>query len=67
MQMKNQTRVGMLIALSLIAGLSACILVPVGGGDYQHGGGEYRRGSDYHHGGGEYHGGSDYHEAHDHY
>ncbi|MGF6900340.1 hypothetical protein [Paraburkholderia phytofirmans] len=51
--MKNQTRAWMLIALSLIAGLSACILVPVGGGDY--------------HGGGGYHGGGEYHEAHDHY
>ncbi|WP_341315292.1 hypothetical protein WN982_08600 [Paraburkholderia sp. IMGN_8] len=58
--MKNQTRVWMLIAPSLIAGLSACILVPVSGGDYHHGSGEYQ-------GGGEYHGGSDYHEAHDHY
>jgi len=52
--MKNQTRVWMLIALFLITGLSACILVPVGGDDY-------------HHGGGDNHGGGEYHEAHDHY
>jgi hypothetical protein len=52
--MKNHTRIWMLIALSLIAGLSACILVPVGG--------------DNHHGGGDNHGGGgEYHEAHDHY
>ncbi|MFM0207717.1 hypothetical protein PQQ96_09915 [Paraburkholderia sediminicola] len=49
--MKNQTRVWMLIALSLIVGLSACILVPVGGD---------------HHGDGDYHGGGDYHQNHDH-
>jgi hypothetical protein len=44
MEMKSQTRVWMLIALSLIAGLSACILVPVGDGDH-HGGGEYHEAS----------------------
>jgi hypothetical protein len=58
--MKNQTRVWMLIALSLIAGLSACILVPVG--DDHHGGS-----GEYHGGGGDYHGGGEYHDAHDHY
>jgi hypothetical protein len=50
----------MLIALSLIAGLSACILVPVG--DDHHGGS-----GEYHGGGGDYHGGGEYHDAHDHY
>lgn len=46
MEMKNQTRVWMLIALSLIAGLSACILAPVGGGDH-HGGGDYHEAHDH--------------------
>ncbi|MFL9996910.1 hypothetical protein SAMN05444172_4590 [Burkholderia sp. GAS332] len=44
--MKNQTRVWMLIALSLIVSLSACILVPVGGGDH-HDGGEYHEAHDH--------------------
>jgi hypothetical protein len=46
MEMKNQTRVWMLIALSLIVSLSACILVPVGGGDH-HDGGEYHEAHDH--------------------
>ncbi|SDG20781.1 hypothetical protein [Paraburkholderia phenazinium] len=53
--MKNQKRIWMLIALSLITALSACILVPAGGDHH---------GGDYH--GGDYHGGGDY-QAHDHY
>ena len=49
MEMKNQTRVWMLIALSLISGLSACILVPVGGNDHHgdHGGGDYHEAHDH--------------------
>jgi hypothetical protein len=43
--MKNHPRVWILIALSLIVSLSACILVPVGGDGDHHG--EYH-GSDYH-------------------
>jgi hypothetical protein len=46
MEMKNQTRVWMLIVLSLIVGLSACILVPVGGDDH-HGGGDYHEAHDH--------------------
>jgi hypothetical protein len=42
--MKDHPRVWILIALSLIVSLSACILVPVGDGD--HHGGDYR--GDYH-------------------
>ncbi|WP_168787315.1 hypothetical protein [Paraburkholderia aromaticivorans] len=42
--MKKRALIWMLIAQSLITGLSACILVPVGGG-----------GDDYHHGSGGYH------------
>jgi hypothetical protein len=47
--MKNLPRVWILIALSLIVSLSACILVPVGGDGDHHG--EYHgenHGGDYH-------------------
>jgi hypothetical protein len=35
--MKNQPRVWILMALLLVVGLSACILVPVGGDGDHHG------------------------------
>ncbi|QIE29413.1 hypothetical protein SBC1_72040 (plasmid) [Caballeronia sp. SBC1] len=45
--MNKRALVWMLIALSLMAALSACILVPVGG-DHHHGGDDYHRSGDYH-------------------
>lgn len=36
--MKNRMLVRLLVALSLIASLGSCLLVPVGGDDYHHGG-----------------------------
>ena len=41
--MKKQARIWMLIVLSLIASLGACIFVPGGGDDYHH-----DHGGDYH-------------------
>lgn len=44
--MKNRMLLRLLIALSLIARLGACLLVPVGGDDYHHGG-EYHEAHDH--------------------
>ena len=52
--MKNLPRVWILIALSLIVSLSACILVPVGGDGDHHG--EYHGENHGENHGGDYHG-----------
>jgi hypothetical protein len=45
--MRKRSLMWMLIAMSLVTNLSACILVPVGGGDYHHGGGYYHEGHEH--------------------
>ena len=62
--MKKRTLTLTLVVLSLISGLGACILVPVGGYGYS---GDNHQGGDYHQGG-EYHQGGNYeHEGRNHY
>lgn len=47
--MKTNSLLRVAIALSLLAALSACILVPVGGDDHGHRSGDYHEGHDHDH------------------